>query len=73
MGGAHATLLTEIIGVLRAARPAPVVDVDEGWRPDRDFSLAVGRWGWLHVRALVEEHAAGPLPVARPAAAAGQR
>ena len=56
---AHAELLTEIIGLIRAARPAPVVDVDEGWRPDRDFSLAVGRWGWLHVRTLIEEHAQG--------------
>ena len=35
------------------------MDVDEGWRPDRDFSLAVGRWGWLHVRTLIEEHAQG--------------
>ncbi len=56
---AHTELLTEIIGLIRAARPAPVVDVDEGWRPDRDFSLAVGRWGWLHVRTLIEEHAQG--------------
>ncbi len=56
---AHSELLTEIIGLIRAARPAPLVDVDEGWRPDRDFSLAVGRWGWLHVRTLVEEHARG--------------
>jgi len=35
------------------------VDVDEGWRPDRDLSLAIGRWGWLHVRTLVEEHEHG--------------
>ncbi len=56
---AHGEVLTELIGVLRAARPAPVIDVDEGWRQDRDISLAVGRWGWLHVSALVEEHAAG--------------
>jgi hypothetical protein len=55
----HARLLTEMVGVVRAARPAPVVEVDEGWRPDRDFSIAVGRWGWLHVQALVEEHAKG--------------
>ena len=56
---AHSELLTEIIGLIRAARPAPLVDVDEGWRADRDFSLAVGRWGWLHVRTLIEEHAGG--------------
>ena len=55
----QAHVLTEMVGVVRAARPAPVVEVDEGWRPDRDFSVAVGRWGWLHVQALVEEHASG--------------
>jgi len=52
-------LLTELVGVLRAARPAQVVDVDEGWRADRDLSLAIGKWGWLHVQTLVEEHAHG--------------
>ena len=55
----HTAFLTELVGVLRAARPAQLVDVDEGWRPDRDVSLAVGRWGWLHVRTLVEEHERG--------------
>ena len=45
--------------MVRAARPAPPVEVDDGWRLDRDFSVAVGRWGWLHVQALVEEHAQG--------------
>ena len=55
----HTTLLQELVGVLRATRPAQVVDVDEGWRPDRDLSLAIGRWGWLHVRTLVEEHEGG--------------
>jgi len=55
----HTTLLTELVGDLRASRPAPIVDVDEGWRPDRDLSLAIGRWGWLHVRTVVEEHEHG--------------
>ena len=55
----HATLLNELVGVLRASRPAPVVDVDDGWCSDRDLSLAIGRWGWLHVRTLVEEHERG--------------
>ena len=55
----HTMLLTELVGVLRSSRPTLPVDVDEGWRPDRDFSLAIGRWGWLHVRVLVEEHAKG--------------
>ncbi|HEV8316853.1 MAG TPA: glycosyltransferase [Vicinamibacterales bacterium] len=53
------TLLTELVGVLRAARPAQVVHVDEGWRQDRDLSLTIGRWGWLHVQTLVEDHEKG--------------
>jgi len=58
-GASHTVLLTELVGVLRASRPAQIVDVDEGWRPDRDLSLAIGRWGWLHVLTLVEEHEHG--------------
>ncbi|MEQ1855152.1 MAG: glycosyltransferase [Longimicrobiales bacterium] len=54
-----AKLLTELVGVLRAARPSQTVEVDEGWRADRDLSLAIGRWGWLHVQTLVEEHEHG--------------
>jgi glycosyltransferase involved in cell wall biosynthesis len=52
-------LLTELVSVLRAARPPQIVDVDEGWRHDRDLSLAIGRWGWLHLKTLVEEHERG--------------
>lgn len=52
----HDALLTETAGLLRAARPARLVDVDDGWRPDRDVSIGVGRWGWLDVRTLIEEH-----------------
>ena len=55
----HTTLLRELVGVLRASRPAQHIEVDEGWRPDRDLSLGIGRWGWLHVRTLVEEHEDG--------------
>jgi GT2 family glycosyltransferase len=56
---AQTTLLTELVGVLRASRPAPLVHVDDGWHPDRDLSMATGRWGWLHVETLVEEHERG--------------
>ncbi|MGE0815855.1 MAG: glycosyltransferase [Vicinamibacterales bacterium] len=52
-------VLAALTSALRASRPAPRVDVDDGWHADRDVSLAIGRWGWLHVRALVEEHAEG--------------
>jgi hypothetical protein len=55
----HPTLLTELVGVLRACRPAQLVHVDEGWHTDRDLSVAIGHWGWLHVRTLVEEHEQG--------------
>jgi GT2 family glycosyltransferase len=55
----HVSLLSELVGVLRASRPAQLVHVDEGWRPDQDLSLATGRWGWLHVRTLLEEHEKG--------------
>ena len=51
--------LTALASSLRAVRPAWRVHVDEGWHADRDLSMAVGRWGWLHVRTLVEEHERG--------------
>src|SRR6185436_9510652 len=52
-------LLTECTGMLRAARPALPLEVDDGWHPNRDLSIAIGRWGWLHLKTLVEEHAGG--------------
>jgi GT2 family glycosyltransferase/sugar lactone lactonase YvrE len=55
----QSALLTELAGVLRAARPARPIDLDDGWRVNRDLSVAVQRWGWLHLRVLVEEHAEG--------------
>jgi sugar lactone lactonase YvrE len=55
----HSALLTEVAGMLRAARPASPIEVDDGWRASRDLSVAVRRWGWLHLRALIEEHADG--------------
>ena len=55
----HSGLLTELAGVLRAVRPARPIDLDDGWRANRDLSVAVRRWGWLHLRVLIEEHAEG--------------
>ena len=43
-------------GLLRASRPARAVQVDDGFRADRDLSVSVGKWGWLDVRSLLEEH-----------------
>ncbi|MBP7777612.1 MAG: glycosyltransferase [Acidobacteria bacterium] len=56
---APATFLTALASSLRAARPARRVHVDDGWHADRDLSMAVGRWGWLRIRTLVEEHDRG--------------
>jgi DNA-binding beta-propeller fold protein YncE len=56
---AHTTVLTELEAVLRAVRPAASVEPDDGWHADRDLDVAVGRWAWLHVRVLVEEHSEG--------------
>jgi GT2 family glycosyltransferase/DNA-binding beta-propeller fold protein YncE len=55
----HSGVLTELAGVLRAARPARPIDLDDGWRANRDLSVAIRRWGWLHLRVLIEEHAEG--------------
>jgi GT2 family glycosyltransferase len=52
-------LLTQIVEHLRALRFGRGVHVDDGWRPDRDISVALGPWAWAHVQALVEDHGAG--------------
>src|SRR5215510_427614 len=44
---------------LRRSRSVTTIEVDDGWSHDRDVSVLVGRWAWLDVRALVEEHHAG--------------
>ena len=46
------------------------IDVDDGWSRERDVSVSVGRWGWLDLRALIEEHAGGTRAAARGDAAA---
>src|SRR5262249_8213375 len=52
-------LLARVVERLRIARFGRGIQVDDGWRPDRDISVAVGDWGWAHVRALVEDHGTG--------------
>ncbi len=52
----HHSLLSEITGLLQAVRPARHVEVDDGWHLERDVSVALGRWGWLDLRAFIEEH-----------------
>lgn len=52
-------VLVALTDWLRKSRAVSVIEIDEGWAHDRDVSVLVGRWAWLDVRALVEEHAAG--------------
>jgi len=52
-------VLTRLTDWLRRSRAVRVVAVDDGWAHDRDVSVLVGRWAWLDVRALVEDHGAG--------------
>jgi GT2 family glycosyltransferase len=51
--------LTLLTTALRRSRAVRTVVIDEGWSDDRDVSVFVGRWGWLDVRALVEDHGSG--------------
>ena len=51
--------LTRLTTALRRSPALRTVVVDEGWSDDRDVSVFVGRWGWLDVRALVEDHGSG--------------
>ena len=53
------TLLTRTVERLRQLRVGRAIQVDDGWRADRDLSVAVGAWAWAHVRTLVEDHGTG--------------
>jgi GT2 family glycosyltransferase len=55
----NARVLKNLIEWLRASRAVRSIEIDEGWSDDRDVSVLVGRWAWLDVRALIEEHAGG--------------
>jgi GT2 family glycosyltransferase/DNA-binding beta-propeller fold protein YncE len=52
-------VLSQITDWLRRSRAVRTIEIDEGWSDDRDISVFAGRWAWLDVRALVEEHAGG--------------
>jgi GT2 family glycosyltransferase/sugar lactone lactonase YvrE len=52
-------VLTALIDWLRRSRAVRAIEIDEGWSDDRDVSVPVGRWAWLDVRALVEDHGGG--------------
>ncbi len=52
-------ILARLAEWLRRSRAVRTIEIDEGWSDDRDVSVFVGRWAWLDVRALVEEHGGG--------------
>ena len=56
-------VLTALTDWLRQSRAVRSIEVDEGWADDRDVSVFVGRWAWLDVRAMVEEHDSGRVLV----------
>ncbi|PYR31666.1 MAG: hypothetical protein DMF90_25130 [Acidobacteria bacterium] len=52
-------MLSQLTDWLRRSRAVRVIAIDDGWAHDRDVSVLIGRWAWLDVRVLVEEHGAG--------------
>ncbi len=52
-------VLAQLTDWLRKSRAVRSIEVDEGWSDDRDVGVFAGRWAWLDLRALVEEHAGG--------------
>ena len=53
------SLLHKMTAWLRLSRAVDLIDIDDGWRASRDFSVATSPFVWLDVRALVEDHGAG--------------
>src|SRR5205814_564880 len=56
-------LLVRLTEWLRGSRAVRSIEIDDGWSDDRDVSVFVGRWAWIDVRAMVEEHAGGKVLV----------
>jgi GT2 family glycosyltransferase/sugar lactone lactonase YvrE len=52
-------VLAQVADWLRRSRAVRTIEIDEGWASDRDVSVLVGRWVWLDLRVLAEEHHAG--------------
>jgi O-antigen biosynthesis protein len=52
-------LLSELTDWLRRSRAVHSIEIDDGWSDDRDVSVFVGRWAWLDIRALSEDHGSG--------------
>jgi GT2 family glycosyltransferase/sugar lactone lactonase YvrE len=52
-------MLSQLTDWLRRSRAVRSIEIDDGWSDDHDLSVFVGRWGWLDIRALAEDHGAG--------------
>ncbi len=52
-------VLSQITDWLRRSRAVRSIEIDDGWSDDRDVSVIIGRWGWIDIRALTEEHGGG--------------
>ena len=55
----RADLLTRITRGLEARAVGRAIDAHDTWQQERDLAVAVGRWGWLDLRTLLEEHEEG--------------
>lgn len=55
----RAALLTRITRGLQARSVGRAIDAHDTWQQERDLAVATGRWGWLDLRTLLEEHEAG--------------
>jgi GT2 family glycosyltransferase/sugar lactone lactonase YvrE len=51
--------LSHLTDWLRRSRAVRSIEIDDGWSDDRDVSVMIGRWGWIDIRALAEEHGGG--------------
>ncbi|MXY25397.1 MAG: glycosyltransferase [Acidobacteria bacterium] len=55
----RADLLTRIARRLETASVGRAIDAHDTWQQERDLAVATGRWGWLDLRTLLEEHGQG--------------
>ncbi len=55
----RADLLTGIARRLEATAVSRAIDAHDTWQQERDLAVATGRWGWLDLRTLMEEHGQG--------------
>ncbi len=55
----RAGLLTRITRGLQSRAVGRAIDAHDTWQQERDLAVATGRWGWLDLRTLLEEHGEG--------------